>query len=115
MRRQIHSNYRLDVTPRLREMGSPRDHDAVLNVLHEMASDIRRHVDYVAGVTIKFETRTVCSYCGYEWEELTADDLASHPDDYRDHLLGEPMCCTRAAEEFRLNRTNNKENQCRTP
>ncbi|MER7365985.1 hypothetical protein [Nonomuraea wenchangensis] len=115
MRREIHSNYRLGVTLSLREMGLLRDHGAVLNVLHEMTSDIRRHVDHVAGVTITFDTRAVCSYCGNEWEEVTADDLASHPDDYKDHILGEPMCCTRAAEEFRHNRTDNKENQCRTP
>ncbi|MEV0307844.1 hypothetical protein [Nonomuraea fuscirosea] len=116
MKHEIRSNYRLLVIPDLREVFPRGDHDATLLQLSDMAAGMRRHVDHVTEVTVHWDTRAVCSFCGYDWEEATADDLASHSEDgYEAPLLGEPLCCTRAAEEFRHNRTDNKENQCRTP
>ena len=115
MKQEIRSNYRLLVTPDLREVFPRGDNDATLRQLRNMAAEMRRHVDHVAEVTVQWDTRAVCSFCGYEWKEATADDLESHPDDYEDWVLGEPLCCTRAAEEFRRNQTDNEEHQCRTP
>ncbi|WP_336214725.1 hypothetical protein [Nonomuraea sp. LPB2021202275-12-8] len=101
MKREIRSNYRLILTPDLRDAFPRGDHEAALLQLSDMCAAIRRHVDNVAQVKVEFDTRSVCSFCGYDWEEVTAADLSSHPDDYEGHVLGEPMCCDQAATEFR--------------
>lgn len=59
----------------------------------EIVADIRRHVDNVDGCSIECDTEEVCSHCGLQWEELPeADDYGPK---------GAPLCCSRAAEEFR--------------
>jgi hypothetical protein len=101
VRREIHSNHRLIVTPDLRQVLPPGDNDAVRRLLDDMAAAVRRHVDCVWTVGVEWDTRPVCSHCGYEWETVTADDLANRPDDYEGMALDEPVCCEKAAAEFR--------------
>lgn len=101
MRREIHSNHRLIITPDLRSVIPPGDQEAILRLLNDMAAQVRRHVDCVYVVGVEYETRAVCSHCGYDWETLTADDVDANPADYEDAVVGEPVCCDRAAAEFR--------------
>ncbi|SEN88795.1 hypothetical protein SAMN05660976_08542 [Nonomuraea pusilla] len=96
MRREIHSNYRLVITPDMYLRGK---HGIAQVLLDEMAAAVRRHVDYVGTVAIQWDTKAVCSHCGGEWETVTADDLASG--DYDGFVLGEPVCCEQASVEFR--------------
>lgn len=101
MRREIHTHYRLVVRPDLRDILPRGNHDATHRLLDDIAAAVRRHVDSVASVTVRWDTRAECSHCGYEWETVTADDLESRPADYEGLLLGEPVCCDQAAAEFR--------------
>lgn len=102
MRREIHSNHQLIITPNLRNVLPPGDQNATLRLLNDMAAAVRRHVDCVLTVGVTYETRAVCSFCGYEWETVTAEDLAERPADYEGQVLGEPVCCSQAAAEFRI-------------
>lgn len=52
-----------------------------------MVDQIKRHIDNVDTVTIDYDTREVCSHCGYEWET--------------DPENGEPICCEKAIIEFK--------------
>lgn len=98
MKREIHSNHRLSVTPAASDMYLRGQHNTRA-LLDDMAAAVRRHVDHVGSVKVEYDTRAVCSFCGSEWEVLSADDLATG--DYPGWLVGEPMCCDRAAAVFR--------------
>lgn len=98
MRREVHSNYRLVITPDLYLRGK---HAIAKALLDEMAVAVRRHVDNVEHVKAVWDTRAECSFCGREWEVVTFDDLTSRAADYEGCVVGEPVCCTKAAEEFR--------------
>lgn len=100
MRREIHSNQRLVITPAASDIYLRGNHNTRA-LLDDMAAAVRRHVDHVGSVKVEYDTRAECSFCGYEWETVTAEDLAERPDDYEGQVLGEPVCCTKAAEEFR--------------
>lgn len=99
MRREIHSNHRLIVTPTTPTFVLSTNHDTARALLDDMAKAIHRHVDHVGAVNAAWDTTAVCSHCNREWEVLSADDLATG--DYEGYLLGEPMCCDRAAAVFR--------------
>ncbi|SDL75288.1 hypothetical protein SAMN05421874_12897 [Nonomuraea maritima] len=101
MRREIHSNYRLVITPDLRDVLPRGDHAATLLLLDRVAAATHRHVDHVRGVKVEFDKRAVCSFCGYDWETVTEADLAEHPEAYEGQVVGEPVCCEPAAAEFR--------------
>ena len=101
MRRELHSNYRLIVTPATPTFVLSTRHDAARAQLDDMAKAIHRHVDNVGAVNVAWDTRSVCSHCGREWETVTADDLANYADAYMGCLLNEPVCCGKAATEFR--------------
>lgn len=101
MRREIHSNHRLVITPDARDVLPRGHHDATVRLLNEMTAAIQRHVDHVDRVAVTWDTEAVCSHCNREWETVTADDLANYADAYMGCLLNEPVCCGLAAEEFR--------------
>ena len=54
----------------------------------EIVQQIKRHVDNVQYVSTECDSKYICEYCGYTWEE---DET------------GEPMCCGKAQEEFKEN------------
>lgn len=83
MRIEIRENYRVEVTPDL--WGYNKTEDQAKAVCGEIAVSIRRHVDNVDSVAVNWDTRTVCSHCGRDWEE------------YED---GCPCCCDEAQDEW---------------
>jgi hypothetical protein len=101
MRREVHSNYRLIVTPTTPTFVLSTSHDTAKAQLDDMAAAIRRHVDHVGSVNVAWDTRSVCSFCGREWEVVTFEDLITRRADYEGCVVGEPVCCTEAAEAFR--------------
>lgn len=100
MRRELHSNYRLIVTPATPTFVLSTRHDAARAQLDDMAKAIHRHVDNVGAVNVAWDTRSVCSHCGREWEVVTVQDLAERPEDYEGDVVGQPVCCDKAAAEF---------------
>jgi hypothetical protein len=90
------SNFRVLVEPkRLGDYGSIRTSDSFLRKPEQIEKDyqrrcddivdqIKRHVDEVGDVSVDFDTESVCSHCGREWEE---DEN------------GEPVCCDSAIAE----------------
>jgi hypothetical protein len=99
MKSEIHSNHRLIVRPDVRRIFPASDQDAILRILDDMATAVRRHVDCVLTASVEYDKRFICSHCGYEWETATANDLATG--DYEGMVVGEPLCCDKAAAEFR--------------
>lgn len=104
MKRTIRSNYRLEVFPDLNMMlVSDINNDAVARqTLRDMKAMILRHVDEVHRVVPKWDTHDECSFCHLTWEVLTAAEAAQdRADGYPDAAEGEPLCCSKAVEEFR--------------
>ncbi|MGA4989966.1 hypothetical protein [Nonomuraea bangladeshensis] len=99
MRREVHSNYRLIVALDVRNV-VVNDENATRYLLDEMATQVRRHIDHVGTVKQEWDTRVECSHCGHEWEVLTEADLAKHPGEYEGSVVGEPLCCEKAAAEW---------------
>ena len=79
-----HTNHRVEVTPvtwRYRE-GS---HEAMKKECRSLVEQITRHVDGYGSIDIEWDTETVCSFCGYDWEAGQGE---------------EPQCCTKAQDEW---------------
>lgn len=51
---------------------------------------------------VAFNTTETCSHCGLVWEEWTTESAARWPDE--DYVLGEPLCCDEAQDEWRVAR-----------
>lgn len=54
----------------------------------EIVKQVKRHIDDIADVYVKYDTEEVCEFCGFSWE--TEDN-------------GEPVCCNKAVEEWKHN------------
>jgi len=91
----LRENIHLEVYPH-RSLRDDED-DTILDCKY-MKEQIERHIDDVANVDVTWNSRTVCSFCGLDWE---VNDRSDDPD----CLLGEPLCCAKAQDEWR------KENQ----
>lgn len=103
MKRTIRENYRVEITPDPWRNGL--SHDQMRGLLADLEKAVRRHVDGFAEVLQRWDTRYECSHCGYEWETLTAADVAKGtylPDEHS--VEGEPVCCEKAIAEFRAER-----------
>lgn len=105
MKVQRKTNIRVEVYPRspgdfgfASIGGMSRSEQEELRLCEEIAQQIRRHVDELPsrgnrGVDVVYETETVCSHCGYSWEE---DENG-------------PLCCSKAQEEWDAEKANGKE------
>lgn len=100
------SNFRIEVTPKGlnnfgfvsvsdKFFGETEDQIAkdYLERCEHMADQIRRHVDYVRGAEVVFDSKEECSHCGSEWDAATDDTDPEWP-------KGTPFCCDRAIQEF---------------
>lgn len=114
MKKTIRGNFRVVATPKaLGYAGAftipdeKMSHDPAADYLercHQIARMMRAHPD-VAGASVRFDTREVCSYCDGNWEPMTPEQAADpkyHLDEYS--TVGEPACCDEAIEEFRTER-----------
>lgn len=103
MKETIRENYRLEITPDPWRNGL--SHDQMRGLLADLEKAVRRHVDGVADVVERWDTREECSFCGLGWEVLTAREAANTALRLDEHSVeGEPVCCDRAIAEFRAER-----------
>ncbi|KAA6221760.1 hypothetical protein CP973_07090 [Streptomyces albofaciens JCM 4342] len=47
---------------------------------------------------------TMCGHCNLIFETLTAEDAHAYPDLRAEFKVGEPLCCERAAADWRAER-----------
>jgi hypothetical protein len=107
MKKIIHEDYRLEIHPDLTYVrASDRlNHKAMRQLLDDIERQIKRHVDDIGQIVPTWTTREECSHCGYAWEELTERDVADPANLVDLHsVVGEPVCCGAAIEEFRTER-----------
>lgn len=77
-----YENYRVVIHPRsLGDFGSVSMSDSLVasgeadrqaqyrERCHEIAADVRRHVNNVGIVSVEFDTLAVCTHCGSSWTE----------------------------------------------
>lgn len=108
MKETIRTNYRLELSPDT--FGYRRDivddHNAMRGLLEEIERAVKRHVDGVHQVLPRWDSRDVCSHCGYGWEVLTAEyaEKGGHWVADEHSVEGEPVCCEKAIDEFRAER-----------
>ncbi|GAA3717871.1 hypothetical protein [Streptomyces tremellae] len=93
----------MSVSDRMASSDPERD---VRERCEEIAAAVKRHVDNVAAVEVRFTETHTCSFCGYDWEVLTAEAIAKYPTMTQDErsVEGEPVCCEKAIAEFRTER-----------
>jgi hypothetical protein len=103
VKKTIRDNYRIEITPDPWRNGL--SHDQMRSLLADLEKSVRRHVDGVAEVMQRWDTRAECSHCGYAWEQLTAAQAADPAWRLDEHSVeGEPVCCDKAITEFRTER-----------
>lgn len=84
-------------------------------VSRDIEGDYRRRCEEIAATLLRLphvEEATVactethaCSYCGFGWEVLTAEEAADDSTNIDEHSVeGEPVCCDKAIIEFRAER-----------
>ncbi len=62
------------------------DENYAITKANEIRDAVKRHIDDVKSVDVEWDNVSVCSHCGYTWEE--------------DPETNEPQCCRKAQEEF---------------
>jgi hypothetical protein len=89
MKKLEYDNFRVEVQIPRPYSFSTYSHEKRLKEMRRNAEDIisqiKRHVDS-EGASFEFDTKELCSFCNYEWEE--------NPD------TGAPQCCDAALREF---------------
>lgn len=97
MKKIINENFRVVIEPQIGWTSNEEQEEKELRTTCKWIMDgVRRHIDDVACTYMEYDTREVCSHCGYDWEEN------ENPND-PDWLIGEPVCCSEASEEYRDN------------
>ena len=61
--------------------------------------EIKRHIDNVESAIVRWDIKHICEFCDSDWE---VNENGNDPDFLKD----EPLCCTKASDEFRANRIN---------
>jgi hypothetical protein len=84
-RKLIHENLRVEVTPRhpgdygfFSISGEQRSEKEERDACEDIAEQIRRHVDGIPsrgdrGVTVLSDAKTVCAFCGADWETVSVE------------------------------------------
>lgn len=123
MKKVVQDNHRIEVHPDTSvSRGFYRQHlrpddPAYGKVMQERCEEIKgqilRHTDGLSlssdnrispgAVQVLWDVEEVCSFCGAQWEELTADLIEEHPDfiEQDGDGPGLPLCCEEAQEEWR--------------
>ena len=78
-------NFRIVIEPATYHV---QDEKYIESTCKQIVDNVKRHVDDVSSVGYKFDTEVTCSFCGLYWET--------------DKETGEPVCCTKAINEFNL-------------
>ncbi|MGC4946220.1 hypothetical protein ACLQ2N_08435 [Streptomyces sp. DT224] len=70
----------------------------------EIATELRSR-PHIEDVTVICTETHTCSFCGYGWEVLTAEEAADDSANIDAYSVeGEPVCCDKAIVEFRTER-----------
>jgi hypothetical protein len=123
MKKIIQDNHRIVIHPDnseargfYRHFMRPGDdgyNEAMRERCERIKEQIHRHVEGLSlssdnrtspgAVEIKFDTREECSFCGAQWEELTADLIKTDPESVEEPGDGPglPLCCEKAQTEWR--------------
>ena len=107
MKKVLHNNYRVVITPR-----QPGDYGFVSmsprlagydtpekiaqhekDTCDQIYADVKRHIDNVGYVSVEHDVVEYCSYCKCLWDSSTTEA---------------PFCCEEAIDEFNSNKLNNK-------
>jgi hypothetical protein len=59
----------------------------------------------VAGGEVTWTEEHTCSHCGYSWEVITEEYMAAGQHIEPDDEIGLPVCCEKAQNEFRAEKT----------
>lgn len=90
-------NIRVEISPKifnLISIPSPRLEKMILDNCHTMVSQIKRHIDHVDNVEVKYNVKEYCSFCGRDWDVCLDDNDPDWP-------KGTPLCCSKAIDEFK--------------
>ena len=91
MKKTRRFNYRVVVEPAIYLNDSEQVERAICEYIKEQ---IKRHVDNVSNVYIRWDTLSFCEHCGRVWEE---DEQ------------GCPLCCDKAIEEWEKQKKQSKD------
>lgn len=110
-------NYRVVIYPRsLGDLGCVRMSDSFLvpdstererkykERCDDIATDVKRHVDFAGDVVIEHDTESACSFCENSWE-ISADDTDP------EWPKGCPLCCQRAIDEWKAEQLNKEQSK----
>lgn len=111
MKRIVRDNFRIVATPKaLGDCGyftipderMSRDPESdYLDRCRQIARIVEALPD-VAGASVRFDTRELCSHCELDWSPMTAQQATDPKCLYDEHSIeGEPACCEKAINEFR--------------
>lgn len=89
MRKLLRENIHVDVEP----CSHGYFEEGIIKTCEGIKEQVLRHIDDVAQVSVVWEGRSVCSFCGRDWE------VNENPGD-PDYDLDEPTCCAAAQEEW---------------
>lgn len=93
MKKTYKENVRVIVRP---YDGYGHDFKTLLDICKDIDKQIERHIDDVGETEIDWDANDYCEFCGNPWE-INNDATDEN------WLLGEPLCCKKAQEEWRKN------------
>ena len=74
--KEVRDDFRVEVYPRragdfgfCKISGVYRSEQEEESMCHEIAQDVRRHVDNLGEVIVQWESNLVCEFCGSDWTE----------------------------------------------
>lgn len=91
MKKTVQTDYRVEASAM--SMRRPDDYDGQMRAARKLARQIQRHCD-TQTVIVTYESKTVCGFCGYEWD-MEWDTSPKGP-----------TCCDRAVAEFEAGKAN---------
>ena len=89
----VRENFRIEVYP---DLWIRKTDDAKIEYCNLIKREIHRHIDGVDGALVQWDTKEICEFCKSEWE---VDET------------GEPVCCTKAQDEWNNKVTAIKESK----
>ncbi len=90
-------DFRIEVTPFYHHETSEHE---MLIICKDIENQIKRHVDEIDHVNVKYIVQTLCEYCGFVWEEDW--DCIYYYFDNKGQLIRtmSPCCCDKAVREW---------------
>lgn len=93
MKKILRENIHVDIAP----LSHGYFEEGIIKICKGIKEQILRHIDDVASVSVVWEGRSICGFCSRDWE------VNEDPKD-PDLGMNEPLCCTKAQDEWREER-----------